>query len=103
MAYTHLDSLSTCQSCPQNQYNQILPGIAKEIQIEKVQGRMDVEHLKDAHANAKSFVTVSSVQSPNACFISKTSSPQWKFTLKNVWGQYKRVSTLRKCFRMRLT
>lgn len=61
MAYTHLDSLSTCQSCPQNQYNQILPGIAKEIQIEKVQGRMDVEHLKDAHANAKSFVTVSSV------------------------------------------
>ena len=28
------------------------------MQIEKLQGRMDVEHLKDAHASAKCLVTV---------------------------------------------
>ena len=42
---------------------------------------------------------VSSSQSQNVYFDSKTSSLHWKSKLKNVWGQCKRVSTLWRCFR----
>lgn len=40
----------------------------------------------------------SSVQSQNVYFHSEVSSLQWKLKFRNVWGQYKRVSTLWRCF-----